>query len=317
MKSLALYYIGINQTRISSEFAKNFKPFLAFDWYKSYLKFGLDKTISNFIDILKSGKYEYTFMQIQNTDCMTIQMIKEISKYTKIIHWTGDIRDYESWYEWFKNIGENIFLTLFSNEHQVNILRQKGLQNVDYLQVGFDDVVYNKQTIINKDVPKIVFCANDYGDKFPLSQYRREVVKALYKFFPNDFKVYGGGWQQYGINATPVNCEQESVLYNNCKIAISCSQFNFDRYYSDRLLRIMGCGCVPLSHNFKGIEKDFTPHNIAVFKDIPDLIYKCKDLLNKENKGLKLNAYKYAHNKATWNYRCKEIINLINKNENE
>jgi hypothetical protein len=195
-------------------------------------------------------------MQVQDPSKMDVATIREMAKYTKIIHWTGDLRNSTGWYNWLADIGREVYITLFTNETDVEKLRSRGVR-ADYLQIGFDDVYYQRRSRI-EGWPDIVFAAHDY-DMFDLSEYRRKVVFAMYEAFPGRFRVFGDNWSRWGINTESLGHTMEAECYNSCKIALSVSNYHYNRYHSDRLLRIMGCGAFALSHSYPYLEKDYAP----------------------------------------------------------
>jgi spore maturation protein CgeB len=73
----------------------------------------------------------------------------------------------------------------------------------------------------------------------------------------------------------------EASVYRGAKIGINCSHFDYERYSSDRLYRMLGCGICVLSHDYKGITKDFIPEkDLIVWEDFDDLrvkIDRCLD----------------------------------------
>lgn len=317
-KTLALYPIYMQDVQphytLQKAFEKHFDCF-TYDWVNIATKKGLPQTQRDFIELLKEKRPEYCFMQLQNPINMTVPVIREMAKYTKIVNWSGDVRQTNEWYKWFEDIGREIFLSTFSNNTDVDIMRERGIR-ADYLQVGFDDGWYHRKPPI-MDYPEIVFCANEYGS-FQLSKYRADVALALKKEFGNRFAIYGSGWAKWKIETARIGNAKEADVYNSCKIAISVSNFQFKRYYSDRLLRIMACGAFPLSHDFEQMELDFTEgHDIATFKNINELIEKCHYYLSHDNERNTIanNAYETAHSKCKWDNRCEELIQLIEKYE--
>ena len=115
---LYLYPINIESAPnfvIRKAFERNFSPFLEYDWVNLAKQKGLQGVQQEFLEILKRDRPAYTFVQLQNTDNMSVQTMLEMAKYTKIIHWTGDVREDKNWYKWFTDIGKSIFLTLFTN----------------------------------------------------------------------------------------------------------------------------------------------------------------------------------------------------------
>lgn len=321
LKSLCLYPINVESAPnwvMRKAFERSFAPFYEYDWFNLARKNGLKQTHEDFIKFLQKNRPEYCFMQIQSPDAMDVETIKRMAKFTKIINWTGDVKNDAAWYKWLVEIGKHVHLTLFTNQTDVEILREHGCR-ADYLQVGFDNVWYNKR-IASSTGPEIVFCANEYGN-FPLSNFRVNAVLALKKEFGERFAVYGSGWDKYGIRTRPVNNVSEAQLYNNAKIGISISNLNLERYHSDRLLRIMACGCMPMSHDYKGWQKDFTAPNlfntgnIEIFHNTPHLIEQCWRYLKEDElrQTIADNAYINAHSNHTWDVRCQQLIQLLKK----
>lgn len=316
MNSMILYpiYMGDVPPHYTLEkgFAKHFQPFDVYDWVNLAKKKKLGQVQEDFLQILEQKRPDYCFMQLQNPINMSADMARRMAKFTKIINWSGDVRQTPEWYDWFEAIGKEIHLTLFSNETDVDIMTARGVR-ADYLQCGVDTAWYYKKPP-KKGNPEIVFCCNDYGN-FQLSKYRVDVVKALKAEFKDRFHIYGGGWTKHGIKTDWVDNTKEAELYNSCKIAISVSNFQFKRYYSDRLMRIMACGAFPLSHEFEGIEKDYTVgENIMTFKDTKDLIKKCHYYLEHEEERQKIaNGALEKSKDTTWERRGAELVEVLAK----
>jgi spore maturation protein CgeB len=312
--SIILYIIGTETAPnfvISNAFHDHFDPCYDFDWVNIASQVGLHAMHQQFIDILKAYRPDYCFMQLQDPSKMDVETIREMAKYTKIIHWTGDVRNSALWYEWMAAIGREVYITLFSNETDAEKLTAMGV-HAGYLQVGFDNIYYQRRARIN-GWPDIVLVANDY-DMFDLSTYRKDVVLAMYRAFPGQFRVFGVGWHKWGIATESISHTLEAECYNSCKIALSVSSFNYKRYHSDRLLRIMACGCFPLSHAYPDLEKDYTPgFDIETFAGYEELIEKCKYYLQNPEERVRIgtNAFVTAHTRCTWNVRCKELKEIL------
>lgn len=317
MISLALYPIYIPEVvapgfTLQKAFETHFDC-ITYDWLKrsQVLKSKEDAQLE-FLEILKEKRPDYTFVQLQNPDNMSVEMIREFSKYTKVINWSGDIRTTKAWYDWFEAIGKEIYLSTFSNMTDVELMTARGVRS-DYLQVGYDTHWYYPGEAAPG--PEIVMSAHNYG-AFQLSKYRQQVAVALRDEFKDRFKLYGGGWEKFGFKCKITNCEEEANAYRSAKIGISVSNFQFKRYHSDRLSRIMGCQCLPMSHDYVGLELDYQDkENIVVFRSINELILECHYYLQNDEirKQIAQNAYHKAITECTWDSRCKELIQLIEK----
>jgi hypothetical protein len=319
MISMALYPIYIPDViqphyTLQRAFEDRFFPCWTYDWLAVSSKKGKKHAQTEFLNFLREKKPEYAFMQLQNPENMTVEMIREMARHTKIIQWSGDIRTTDAWYNWFEAIGKEIHLTLFSNMTDVHIMRHRGVR-ADYLQVGVDTGWYYPDAR-EKTGPKIVFSAHNYGS-FELSDYRVQAALALREHFGNDFKLYGGGWQNHGFRATVSNCRQEAEAYRNAEIGISISNFNFKNYHSDRLLRIMACDCLAMSHDYDGHEQDYPNGEIVTFANIPELVEKCEYYLSHKDEAVKIRqkALSTIAESCTWDARVNQLIDLILKYE--
>lgn len=266
------------------------------------------------LDLAIKQKPDIIFIQIQRPNILNIEIAKKLSQIGFVINWTGDVRAVLP--QWMIDVGKHIQLTCFSNMVDVYKAKEKGIK-ADYLDIGFDPERYNKHNI-KFDCEPIVFFCNSYGKQyFPLSKYRLDIVERLKREFGNEiFGVYGN--TPYAIKTFNSNQIRESQQYNNCKIAINCSHFDYERYSSDRILRIMGSGAFCLSHNFKGIELDYKiGEHLDVFNNIDDLVIKCKYYLENDSKRNEIanNGYKHIHQTKTFGHMAQNIIDLWRKNK--
>ena len=320
---LYLYPIYMNDVpphyTLQRAFERHFDCF-TFDWVNLAKANGLPETQRLFLQLLQSDKPEYTFMQLQNPDNMSVETIREMAQYTKIINWTGDVRHDTPWYDWLVAIGKEIYLTLICNREQPQILRDMGIR-ADYLQVGYDSGWYYDEdkyviSLVHKETPEIVYCANN-NNHYPLAKLRQDAVMALTEQFPDKFKVYGSGWESLGIKTVFVDNKTEATLYRNAKIALSISNYSINSYWSDRQPRIMACGgAVALSHEFPGMYDHFLDGvQLYSFHDIPEMINICHAIMERrlEINSVSYHACKLALNEHTWDARCKELIGLLEK----
>lgn len=224
-----------------------------------------------------------------------------------VINWTGDKRS--SIPSWMINFAKYVNVTGFSNEEDVENFKAQGFNSV-FLQQGIDTNIFKPEGE-NADTAEVVFLANHYGNQFPLSKYRKRIVQTLQNKYGNRFKVYGNGW----VNGGNVNSSQyeEAKVYRGAKIAVSCSHFDSERYFSDRLGRSLCSGAFVLSHNYKGIEKDFkVGTHLDVFNDINELTKKIDFYLEQEDlrNEIRKAGQKHASKEFSYQNIIKEICKL-------
>lgn len=256
------------------------------------------------------------FLQIQNdtisgSDTSSyigslIRQFKEKEAY--VINWTGDMRN--STPQWMNQFSHNVNITMFSNLRDVEYFKSVGI-NTGFLQQGIDTNIFTP--IGDKaNTSDIVFLANNYANQFPLSGYRKEAIKLLQRKYGDRFKVYGNGW---GENSGNVNNSQyeEAKVYRGCKIAISISHYNVDGYFSDRLGRALCSGAMVLSHNYKGIEKDFkVGDHLDVFHSLDTMIEQCDFYLFDIQERQRIAKAGQSHASKEFSYQniVKQIIKL-------
>lgn len=317
MKSMCLYPILVSDVvephrTIQKAFSEFFYPFDTFDWYNRSLNIGLERTKEEFVEFIRQRKPEYTFMQLQNPANMDLETMRKITHHTKVINWTGDARRNPDWYDWFEAIGKEIFLTLFTNGDDVKLMRSRGVR-ADYLQVAVDHNWYYPGP--SNETADIVFSAHNYGKVFENSPLREQVARTLHEAFGDRFKLYGRGWDH--IRKTTVsNCKQEADAYRGAKIGISVSNLNMSRYHSDRLLRIMACGALPISHEFPDFKQDFIEgDDIVIFRSMDDLVAKCNHYLSNsvDHSRITKNAMRKVARYYTWDQFCENLNDLIDR----
>lgn len=203
------------------------------------------------ISKVETFKPDIVFIQIQTDGYIWEQTIIDIKKTGAfIMNFTGDVR-----YPipaWYYGLGKHLDLTLFSNMTDVEKMILDGYRS-DYLELGIDPEIYKPKGEFILSHP-IVFMGNHYGN-FPLSNTRYEMVKFMTKKYGHKFGVYGNGWPLDATVKVSGNYndsqKNEASIYRASKIAINISHFDYKRYSSDRLLRIMGTGVFCLCKKYE------------------------------------------------------------------
>jgi glycosyltransferase involved in cell wall biosynthesis len=274
------------------------------------------KSISEMNGIVRARvqaiKYDAVFMQIQHPNIIELETAKVMSQHSLVLNWTGDVRTDITWYE---EIAPYV-ITLFTNMTDVEKLRQKGFKS-DYLQCGYDHKYYFQKQ--QKRYNTIGFCANYYQQAdFPLKQHRVDAVIELKKNFPEQFHLYGNGWENIGIKSegNAIN-KWEANLYNESLLALSVSHFDYSRYFSDRLLREMACGCCVLSHRFKDCNLEFTEgKHILYWDNLKELVELCQYYFQHPDKAMEIGeaAAQYVRENYTWDIFTEKLLNIIKNN---
>lgn len=281
------------------------------DWIQLEAELGTPAMNRRLIEEVHLFNPHIIFMQLQRHGAINVQTAIELSKHSYVVNWTGDVREDISWYE---ELAPHIFVTLFTNETDVEKMRAKGLR-ADYLQVGFDTNIFKPEHKTTQ--PDIVFLGNNYIDsmKFPLSAERASMVEVLQKEFGEQFKVYGHHWS----DTRHLNTSEENDCYRRCKIAINQNHFDYKKFSSDRILRIMGSGAFCLTKYFEGIEDEYeNKKHLVWWKDFDDLISKCKYYLLHEKERIKIAkaGCEHVHANCSWEARFgNEFSKIINKNQ--
>jgi len=302
-KASCILHIGYPMKDLQEEFARNSDKYFFIHRDTS----SLDATVLSY---LHKHSPSFIFCQLQAPGILSLQTVMELYYSTYVVNWTGDAR--RPIPEWYKQYAPYFNVTLFSNETDVQEMRALGYRS-DFLNIGYETQVY---TPIRGLIPSadIVFMGNNYVDSFPLSKLRSDMVEALKKQFADKFAVYGIGWE----NAQSTTDEEhEANIYRGCKMAISLSHYDLERYFSDRMIRIMGCSTLCLAKWYPGIEKDFKDGvHLVVWKTIPELIEKIKYYLDHPEEAFVIGrgGCQQVIAEHTWKTRMEQLAFIMESN---
>lgn len=309
-KKLLHISLGSHNTEMWRSFERHFIA-THYDWT---LKQGHHHSINaDVIQLFNQIKPDVVFMQLQAPDVISIETASYLSQNSIVINWTGDVRHPIP--NWYTELGKHIDATLFSNMNDVEVFNKMGI-NANFLQVGCDENIFTPTGNTKQNYPPIIFLGSNYSDLFPLSQFRKDMVQTLKAKYGYNFEAYGNGWLKVIGTEHFLNSEQEAEAYRSCKIAINLSHFDYGRYSSDRMMRIMCSGAFCLSHHFKDIDKDYKiGKHLDTWKTINELCDKIDHYLENEKKRekIKLAGCEYMRNKYTWNHfniKLKKIIGI-------
>jgi spore maturation protein CgeB len=278
-----------------SEYAK----VIYWDWTPNKRTFNRD-----LMRLYDKHKPNLIFLQIQTPGVISVEAAKYL-KEAFVINWTGDVRSPLP--RWYIDIGRHIDLTLFSNMPDVYEARRWGV-NSDYLQIGLEHRTFVSTGEVRKEAD-IIFMGNNVGH-FPLSSYRVQMVTRLAKKYSN-FKCYGTNWPKYSYEPQQL---EEAKIYRGAKIGINLSHFNYERYSSDRIHRLMGCGVMCLSHYYEGIEKEYEiGKHLDVWGSFEELEQKIDYYMSHEDerKQIAKAGCEHVHANHTWMNRIKQLSEMI------
>ena len=279
-------------------------------WYKILQIKGVEYLRKHIIETAKEFKPDIVFMQLQCAEPIDIETIKKIKENNNpfIVNFSGDVR--QPLPEWFKIIGKEIDLSLFSNYSDVEEMKIAGC-NAYFMPAGFNPEFYYPA-----QKHDIVFFANNYKTAFPLSPLRDRIGTLLKEKYGSRFGLYGGGWDNADGNLFN-NPQKESEILRHSKIAINLSQFNLKRYSSDRLERAMGCGTMVLTHRFDELDKFLIEgEHLVAWDNTDDLCRKIDYYLEHEEERAKIarQGCEYAHKNLTWDKVLSVMRNHLPKN---
>ena len=300
---MRILQVALGEQRDIEKAFKTIGEVYYWDW-SGYDSFRFNNEI---VSITESFAPDVIFLHIQHPGILLPEVAKHISKKAFVINWTGDVR--HPLPEWYKEIGKCIDISLFSNMNDVKEMRSLGI-NSDYLQIGFPTDIFKPDGTTMPNHPEIVFMGANNG-QYPLSPMRAEMVRFLEHHYYNNFIVYGSGW---GEHRKWLNQQQEAAAYRSAKIGINISHFEYERYSSDRNLRLLGSGCMCLSHHYPAIESEF---EVGSHLDTWRTLYELKNKIDhylandKERKKIAAAGSKYVHDNCTWINRIEQLKPMI------
>lgn len=267
--------------------------------------------MSNVNDGLQGLKTaDLVFIQAQDKGISEASLIhlKNIGAF--VIQWTGDARNQTPAYCF--EYAQHVDLSCFSNMRDVYNMQSAGY-NSCFLQIGADENIYYPDQSIEKDID-IVFMGNNFGH-FPLSSLRMEMVRELKLTYGDRFKAYGSGMPDGSMMG---NQKGESDIYRRAKIGINLSHYDYERYTSDRMFRMLLSGVCILTHAYNGITEDFDPSTVIYWRDIDNLKYWIDKILDAEpvRKDIANQGNILGLNKYTFSKMAENIIELYNQHKN-
>jgi len=170
-----------------------------------------------------------------------------------IVHWNGDQYEMAGTpaAAWMVELGRVVDTTLLVNTQEQGVLAHAGVRHPGFLAAGYDPEVYRHRP--QPEVRREVVClANRH--RTVAGYDRRRALLGQFAAWSEQAVLYGRGWDPQAIRARAmVTRVHESVIYSGAAAALSISMHeDLQRYTSDRLWRMLGCGAVALVEQFPG-----------------------------------------------------------------
>lgn len=268
-----------------------------------------------FLDLALRQKPDLVFMQLQETNIIkaeTLLSMKARMPYVVLVHWTGDMRRVVT--DYLSSICKATDLTLASSVGQLGAFREAGARRAEYMQIAADF----KEDLMGFPfweppfrVPEVVLCGNYYGDAFPGTVEREEVVLRLMNA-GIDVGIVGSGWSSRWPVAGTCGVKQQHHIWRRARVALNVNHFNhIERYYSDRQLISMAAGTPLVCWQVPALELEFRQfeHCIMV-KKAEDFEVHVKTLLADPEKAAAMgkNGRAEIFRNHTWFSRISNLI---------
>jgi len=271
-----------------------------------------------FIQKALECKPDLIHMQLQHTkviDAKTVARIKRELPKTKIVNWTGDVRNYVP--VTFKKVAQVCDYNLISSTGQLDMFRREVNRDIKYWQIGYDPkLYYPAPKVPNKFEWDCVFVANNNTKEgYPGRPEREKACMLLREAFKDRFALFGNGWPKSYKSRGSIDQKKAITAYHNSLCSISVSHYNdIDHYFSDRLLMCLACGRPTVSFRFPKWESYFTDGcDLLIAKSIPDIVEKVKFLKNNRDRAEfigKSGADKVLA-EHTYKSRVKELLDVV------
>jgi hypothetical protein len=238
---------------------------------------------------------DFIFLHIQSEAILDKPTVEKLQSIAPTVLYNFDCRSFEKT-QWIYDLAPYLELVLFSNLEDVKRCELLGINNTAVMSSSADYEHYRKGNISVEQKEKyphdIVFIGNRFDNTnmgFDNAAERIKMVEFLSSWYGDRFFAYGMGFSRL------VNQQEEVLIYNSAKIAITQNNFVRTNYCSDRIYRAMGCGIMAVQQYYPGINKDFIPQVTSTWLNF--------DMLKDEiNKHLEDETLRYAKAKAGAEY---------------
>ncbi|SRR6266581_660102 len=292
-----------------------------FDYFLHYHNSGSNQrnVRTALIEVAKRFKPDLIYCQIQHTviiDSESLAKIRTFCPNVKIVQYTIDVRSYVPGP--YFNISKVCDMNLICSTGQLEMYRSNSINNVHFLNVGFDPNLYQSESEPKESYEfDVVFLANvNNVENFSGHQERLNTAHALRKNFGSRFGLFGWGWSSEMKSLGSIDIDKAvSQVYSRSFCNISVSHFNnISHYFSDRLLMCLSSGRPCISWYFPGYESYFVDKQDLVIAHSPeDIVDKVKWLLDNKDKAnlIGMNGAAKVFSEHTYLSRITEMLEMI------
>jgi spore maturation protein CgeB len=315
-----LNYGDIRQTGVEDAFRQTGAELQTFDYFYHYGKSNNDaKPVrEKLLGIVMGFKPDLVHLQIQHTDIIdgkTVQKIKSILPNTKIVNWTGDVRNYIP--KTYRDIARYADYNLISSTGQLDMFRNSISKDVQYWQIGYNPKLYfpalKRPQRFKYDVS---FIGNDNAKEgYPGRHDRGLACKLLRKAFGRRFGLFGSNWPRTFKSRGSLNQKRLAEIYHQSYCVLSVSHYNnLSHYFSDRLLMCLACGRPTISLKYPKWESYFANNcDLVIADSVEDIESKVRYLLNNPDLAEYIgeSGALRVQNEHTYLSRVNELFDII------
>jgi len=173
------------------------------------------------------------------------------------------------------------------------------------------DISFHRKLDSEKDIDVLFYGIGNHHQHVPVN-FRQQVIRELKDKLPDiKIAVYGNGWDD-DIGASPHMVGDEFInVINRSKIGIDISQSGVA--LGRRNFEMAACGIPVIARPSDDIVRLFGD-NIMIWETTDELIYKIRDLLNNQDKRLRIadQLYFYVRENHNISNRVDDLLYFLN-----
>ena len=318
---LPLNFGSVQQTGVYEAFRTLGCELEIFDYFLHYHNAGSNQRVARgkLIEVVRRFEPDLVYCQIQHTtiiDAETIASIRTFCPRVKIVNYSIDARLYIPGP--YFSVSKVSDMNLITSTGQLQMYKDNGVNNIQYLQVGYDPNLYKPEAEPKESYEfDAVFLGNiNNVENYPGHPERVDTVTALKKEFGDRFGLFGHGWPRELKSLGSIDINQAVTdVYSRSFSTISVSHFNqIGHYFSDRLLMCLASGRPTVSWHFPGYDSYFVNNQDLLIGHNPtDIVNKVKWLLDNKDKAnlIGQNGAAKVFAEHTYLSRITEMLEMI------